>query len=261
MRKSSRNLLLLAVVTAVLGVAVYAELAREYRWLDARRLTDIRLSGVTSLAIDCRSCTTRRFERTATGWRMLEPYALPASSQAIAHLLAIARAPVRSWLTALDYDPARLGLQPAQITLQLNDTRIEVGNEDPIEHDRYVRVGSRLARVPDRFSARLFESAETELDRHLLAENPAVTGIVLNGASARTDLVHAWRTVVAAGVRRASADAAAGAVPVTVSLADGSSIHFGLIRAGNAYIARRDKPALDYVINEAQAQALLGKLK
>jgi hypothetical protein len=61
------------------------------------------------------------------------------------------------------YDLAKLGLDPPRITLQLNDLSIAFGDEDPIEHDRYVRIGDELLRVPDRFSARLLETPESEL--------------------------------------------------------------------------------------------------
>ena len=261
MRKSTRNLLALAAVTVLLGIGVYAELVREHRWLEAQRLTDIDPVTIKSLVVRCDSCTTRRFERTTSGWRMLEPYALPASPGAIAHLLSIARAPVHTWLSASDHDPDRLGLRPAQVTLQLDTTRIDIGNEDPIDHDRYVRVGQRLARVPDRFSARLFESAESELDRHLLPGNPDVASIEIDDAPARTDLAHVWKTVMATGVRAAQGTAPAQTIPITVNLHDGRSIRFRLLRAAKAYVVRRQQPPLDYLIDEIQAQTLLGKLK
>ena len=162
MRKSTRNVLLLAVAVAALGGAVYAELARE-RTLAAQPLTTLDPAGVRHLEIRCRDCQTRRFERDASGWRMLEPYARPANAESIAHLLAVASAPVRTRAKLADYDAAKLGLAPPQFTLTLDGITIEIGGEDPIEHDRYVRLGDELLRVPDRFSARLLESPESEL--------------------------------------------------------------------------------------------------
>ena len=162
MRKSSRNTLLLALAVAVLGGGVYAELERE-RTLGVQPLTTLDPAAVRRVEIRCRDCTTRRFERDAHGWRMLEPYAQPANAESIARLLAVARAPVRTRAKFADYDAAKLGLAPAQFTLTFDQTVIEIGNEDPIEHDRYVKLGAELLRVPDRFSARLLESAESEI--------------------------------------------------------------------------------------------------
>lgn len=94
---------------------------------------------------------------------MREPYDLPADAKAVARLLSVAHAPIRLRLERDTYDLAKLGLAPATITLQIDAEVIEFGDEDPIEHDRYARVGTELVRVPDRFSARLLESAESEL--------------------------------------------------------------------------------------------------
>jgi len=162
MRKSTRSVFFLALAVAVLGAGVWAELVRE-RALAMQPLTSLDPASVRLFEIRCRDCQTRRFERDASGWRMLEPFAQPANADAIARLLAVARAPVRTHAPLRDYDPAKLGLAPAQFTLTFDQTMIEIGNEDPIEHDRYVRRGDELLRVPDRFSARLLEAPESEI--------------------------------------------------------------------------------------------------
>ena len=162
MRKSTRNTLLLALAVGVLGGAVYAELQRE-RGLGPQPLTLLDPASVRRIEIRCRDCRTRRFEHDAAGWRMLEPYAQPANTESVERLLAVLRAPVRTRAKLADYDAAKLGLAPAQFTLQYDDVAIDIGNEDPIEHDRYVRLRDELLRVPDRFSARLLEAPESEL--------------------------------------------------------------------------------------------------
>lgn len=162
MRKSSRSILFLGAAVALLGAGVWAELARE-RALVPQPLTALDTAVVQRVEIRCRDCTTRRFERDGAGWRMLEPYAQPANAEAVARLLGVLNATVRTRAKLSEYDAAKLGLAPAQFTLKYNDLTIEIGNEDPIEHDRYVRVGAELLRVPDRFSARLLEAPESEL--------------------------------------------------------------------------------------------------
>jgi hypothetical protein len=163
MRKSSRSILFLVLIVLALGGAVYVQLQRE-RTLTLQPLTSIDLAAVRTIRIDCNSvCRSRRFERTASGWQMLEPYAEPANSEAVSHLLAVAHAPARVRLNLRDYDLRKLGLDPPLLTLRLDDTLIALGDDDPIEHDRYMRVGDALLRVPDRFSARLLEAPESEL--------------------------------------------------------------------------------------------------
>jgi hypothetical protein len=162
MRKTTRSILFLGLLTAVLATAVWAELARERSLLPAP-LAALDPAAVQRVEVQCTDCRTRRFERSADGWRMLEPYALPANPEAIARLIAVAQARPRMRLSLHDYDLRKLGLDPPQITLTLDTTVIAIGGEDSIEHDRYVHVGNELLRVPDRFSARLLEAPESEL--------------------------------------------------------------------------------------------------
>ena len=162
MRKSSRSLLILAVATIALGVAVYAELARE-RGLAPQPLTALDPAAVTHLEIHCQSCTTRVFERVDGAWHMRAPHDAPANPEAVARLLKVVRASVRTRAKLADYDAAKLGLDPPQFTVIADGTHIDIGGEDPIDHDRYVRIGDELLRVPDRFSARLLEAPESEL--------------------------------------------------------------------------------------------------
>lgn len=162
MRKSTRSLLILAVAAIALGAAVYAELVRE-RGLAPQPVTSLDPASVTHLEIHCRSCTTRVFERVDGVWWMKQPHDAKASAEAVTRLLAIVHASVRTRAAMAGYDAARLGLDPPQMTVIAGATRIDIGGEDPIDHDRYVRVGDELLRVPDRFSARLLESPESEL--------------------------------------------------------------------------------------------------
>jgi hypothetical protein len=162
MRRSTRNLLILAIAVAVLGVAVYAELARE-RGLAPPPVTALDPATVTHLEIRCQSCTTRVFERVDGAWHMRAPHDAAANPEAVSRLLAVLRVPVRTRAKMAGYDPAKLGLDPPQITVVADAVHIDIGGEDPIDHDRYVRLGDELLRVPDRFSARLLESPESEL--------------------------------------------------------------------------------------------------
>jgi hypothetical protein len=162
MRKTTRSMVFLGVLVALLGAAVYAELAHE-RTVAPAPLTALDPAAISHIEVRCNTCRTRRFERDGAGWRMLEPYASSADPDAIERLLAVARAPVRTRAPLRDYDLAKLGLAPPQFTLIFDRITIEIGDGDPIEHDRYVRIGDELLRVPDRFSARLLEAPESEL--------------------------------------------------------------------------------------------------
>jgi hypothetical protein len=159
-RRTRTNLFLLAMV-ALLGIAVVAELRREHA-IERDPLTKIDPDSIHSLAVTCLACVPRRFEKTDGHWMMREPFAQPADDKAVARLAAIVRAPVRYRRPAAEVDPAKLGLEPPEATLEVDGTVLKFGSTDAIHNDRYVEVEGTIALVPDRFSAFLFEKAESE---------------------------------------------------------------------------------------------------
>jgi hypothetical protein len=257
MRKSTRNILLLVVVVVALGVGMNFELTREEKFLPAP-LTSIDPIAAKSLDVRCADCPTRRFEHRAKGWWMLEPYPVRADDTAVSRLASVAKAPVRKKLDAGAYDLAKLGLDPPRITMNIDDVRIEFGDEDPIEHDRYARVGSGLFRVPDRFGARLLESPETEIDRHVIDADAVVVEVSVDGKAPRADLAAAWKNLIAAQMQPAGEDNA-NSVSAAIEFADGTKLQFSIHRENEHYVVRRGDIHLDYLVVESQAQALLGK--
>jgi hypothetical protein len=255
MRKTTRNTFLLAVAVIALSAGVYAELRRE-EGMRPTPLTTLEPQNVKTLTIHCTDCRERRFEHRANGWWMTQPYPLRADAAVVSRLLAIAGAPIRKTLDAKDYDVAKLGLDPPTVTLQLDDVTLEFGGEEPIEHDRYVRVAGKLVRVPDRFGARLMESPEVEIDRHLIDTDATVVEVSIDGAAPRADLAKSWKDAAALQMQPGAAH---DGINVVVELADATKMQFSIHRDNDHYFVNRGDIALDYVIGEAQAQALLGK--
>lgn len=161
MKRRDRNLLLLSAALVALGIAVHLQLRHE-RAQAFDPLTTIDITAVRRVGVECRGCVTRGYEKVDGRWRMLEPRAGAADPEAVARLLAIARAPVRHRHATGELDPARVGLAPPQATLRLDDRVITFGTTDAINGDRYAAVDGAIALVPDRFSAHLFAAPESE---------------------------------------------------------------------------------------------------
>ncbi|MCW5577414.1 MAG: DUF4340 domain-containing protein [Dokdonella sp.] len=172
MRRRLRAPLLLLALCIGLGVLVQLQLRHE-RAAAHEPLTDIDPAGVHRFAVECRGCTPRRFERVAGHWQMRAPHDAPADEAAVARLLAIATAPVLRRHAAGALDPARIGLQPPQALLRLDDRELRFGATDAIDGDRYVDTGTAIVLVPEQYTALLFEPAEREIAR--AASTPAAT--------------------------------------------------------------------------------------
>lgn len=162
MKRRTRSFAMLAGACAVLGAAVWLQVQRE-RTLARDPLTTIDLAAVRTLRVDCRGCAPRRFERVDGHWQMREPRDVRADEAAVERLLAIATAPVRFRHARGSLDAAKIGLDPPQAVLTLDERALRFGATDAIDGDRYVDTGEAIALVPDRFSALLFEPAEREI--------------------------------------------------------------------------------------------------
>jgi hypothetical protein len=151
---------MLAIV-ALLGVAVFAEMRRE-RALERDPLTTMNPDAIRSLAITCQGCPSRRFQKINGHWMMLEPESKLADDKVVERLTYIVRAPVRYRRPASELDAVKLGLEPPVATLEVDGTVLKFGTTDAIHNDRYVEVGGTIALVPDRFSALLFATPESD---------------------------------------------------------------------------------------------------
>jgi hypothetical protein len=162
MRGRTRTNLFLLATVALLGVAVFAEFRREHA-LERDPLTTIDPATIRSLAVTCLSCTARRFEKENGHWLMRMPKAQAANDAAVTRLASIVRAPVRYRRPTAEIVPAKLGLDPPLATLEVDGALLKFGSTDAIRNDRYVEYGGTVALVPDRFSALLFATPESEL--------------------------------------------------------------------------------------------------
>lgn len=259
MRRRTRQLLVAATAAVALAAAVFLQIRHERAGLP-QPLTRIDTASVSTVGVRCRGCVTRRFEKTAAGWQMREPYALPADDAAVEGLLAIAAIPVRTWYADGALDPSRLGLDPPLIELQLDAHRIAIGTTDAIDSDRYLGVDGRIARAPDRFSPRLLTVPEAELDRHLAPRASVLSAVeLIAGTEHRGGDVEAWRQAQALRVDapQAGIDASTAPMQVLLHTADGETIVYRLLRRGDTYLALRDAPALIYVLDAATMAAVL----
>lgn len=260
MRRQTRATLLLGLAVLALGAAAAWQVRREAGDDRPRLLADLDPAAVQTLSVRTAEGPRRRFERTAQGWRMREPYDLPAEPEAVERLLALAAAPLRKRLQGADLDLRKLGLAPPQATVDYAGAAVqhlEFGATDAIRGERYVRRGDEVWLLPDRFSAWLFAPAENELDRRVAADFPAV-GLRLDGAE-RADLLPAWQATAASRVLAAAeAPAPTGELHhVEMRAADGAVRAMTLWRGEGGYCVLRHDPDLVYVYDEIAAQALL----
>ncbi|HUH30816.1 MAG TPA: hypothetical protein VLZ55_05570 [Rhodanobacter sp.] len=145
-------------VGVFLAVLVLLALAA-WQWQhDARNATGSVLTlapeRITHIALTIGATPAMHYAKRDGHWWRVDGTPVPADDGRLAELANTAAAPVMSWRAASDFDPAKIGLHPPQAILSLDGQTLEFGATVVTGAQRYVRVGQRMALVPERFSPR-----------------------------------------------------------------------------------------------------------
>lgn len=163
MLTQKRNILLLLLVPLLLLIL----------WLEPgikppvpQPLTSLHSNQVNLIAISDLSGRSMELERNKDRWVMRQPKQGAANSGRIEQLLGITQTFSHSHFPARNAKLSEFGLQPAQITLQLNGVRLLFGNNDPVYQRRYVKIGDMVHLIDDGFQHHLL----AEADQFLVSE-------------------------------------------------------------------------------------------
>lgn len=272
-RRLLLNLVLLIAVAALIAV-VYFEPGIEAPETPAA-LTTLDRAAVTRIRVE-RADDALELERRGEQWWVLGEPELPADPLQVDNLLRMTAATPRRSYATTELDLKQLGLDPAPVTVRFDDTAIAVGGTDPLEGLRYVQVGGRVALIPDEYHNTL-QGKRTQLaSRRLLPEGADVIALALPerrlrqrddggwdidpplegiSADAAQKLVQAWQHASALWV--SAYTPAEGAAPVSVELADGTTIAFELRRGDRGVELARADLQLQYHLPEVTANSLL----
>lgn len=253
MDRQKRNTWILVGVVVILGLAAVAEQVREQRTAP-KPLLGASLRDVNTIALDCPGCPPRRFERVQGAWQMTQPYDAPADPAAIARMLELPRAPVAMRYPVEHFELAKIGLDTPTLVAQLGPYRFEFGGIDALNNLRYVRIGSTVALLADKFSGTLMATPESLLDKRPFAHLRDIAGVAQDGREWSAERVAALPGIVAqAVVERPPADAA-GAIEVRYGR--DRATRYSLERDGNRWLLRHAGEPLAFVLGDAESAAL-----
>lgn len=241
---------------------------------DIAPLTDLDSNRVEHIRI-VRSDGSVSLERRGDGWWVSGDMPIPADQTQVNRLLQLTSLkPERSYPDT-ELDPAKLDLEPPLATLHFDDTELQFGDTDPLDHLRYVRVGDRISLIPDSVQNILQGTRTQFASRKLLPNKDEIVGITLPdlklskpkdgtwliepeperiSADAAPKLVNAWTTTSALWVRPYKPSQ--NSKPVRIDFADGSHIDFELRQNDRETVLARPDLALEYNLTEVSAKEL-----
>ena len=106
--------------------------------------------------------------RDGDDWRIEEPLQAPAHPDRVTMMLQLLRAPVRARYAVEDVELARFGLDEPALTVRVNEHVLILGDGEPVQRRRYVRLGDEVLLVDDIVFHQFNRRAEVLVDNRLL---------------------------------------------------------------------------------------------
>jgi len=156
-RAVRRQLWLLIAVVAVLTAAWWQ--LRNDQQNAPGTLLSIKPDAITHVDLQVGQAPAEHYvKRDEHWWRVDQTTSTRADDLRLGELVRIAAAPVEHWTPADSYDPAKIGLTPAQAKLDLNGQTLLFGGMTAIGENAYVQVGQRIGIVSLRYMPRSAQS-------------------------------------------------------------------------------------------------------
>lgn len=275
MHRGRLNLVLLGVAAA-LAVAVYFSQEKEKQ---GPPLTALKPDQVTRIAIGHPDSPAIRLEKSGDRWALVAPVKADVDALELSGLIGLADRQTQETLDPAAVSLVELGLEPPQYTLTLNDTAIAFGTLEPLQFQRYVKVGDAISLIEDPPSTALDKDYHDLVARALFADGAQIRQIKLpqltlargaDGAwtltpadpAATTDrmqkLADGWKNARSMWNEMAQ-DAALRpkGEPVAVTLADGNTVNFLVTEREPQFKLLRPDLGIRYVLSKALTAELL----
>lgn len=158
------NLLLLVVAILLIWLMTESRLDSPVTVITNKLVAD----NVTDIRIERQGQTTIHLQKK-TLWQLTSPALARASQTRINLLLSLLDQPVRQHIALTDKTQlAEFGLQEAEHTLILNESRFAFGNTEPLSGYRYILHDGQIYLLQDDISPLLGASASSFVDNRLL---------------------------------------------------------------------------------------------
>jgi len=272
------NLILLLIVLILITVVVIEPGTSPAP--TAVLLTDLKNSAVNKIKITRKDKDSIELEKRSNQWQMLAPYVLAANNYKLESLMKLLETETAAQYDISQLDPARYDLLNPAVSIRFNDSlQIDFGNLEPLQRQRYVRIGQQLHLIPDYYYYQLIGSTTDYLDHALITEGkkiirielPDLTLALTDGkwtlspenenysADAYTDLLNEWQHAHAIELRPLLKNKKSTGQQVRIFLqGDDAPIKYNLYKTDDDFVLSRGDKNIDYVMATDKADALLG---
>ena len=192
----ARNLLNLALVAVVVMLALLAYFKPGLQTEPAPRplTTLVGPDQVSTIHIERITRDPLSFIKREARWYLLNgEQELPASGFQLQALLRLLEARSTSQYAADTVDLEALGLEPAQVTVKINDVEILLGNTEPLGNRRYALVHKTVHLIEDRYQHLVNAGWTNFIERKLLPAGRIIRTLLLPDMNLTSTDTNQWQ--------------------------------------------------------------------
>ena len=177
----SRRWLINCLLIALIGISIYA--GNRYQatsgFSSLNSISSLKPQDIHTVVIETPDNNPVVLRNTGNQWLFEKPVQWPADNTTVERLISIVQSKSDSRLPADEIELATLGLDSPQVTLILNDTRIEFGTTNNIGQRRYVKIAATVYLLPDLHLHFITQGLIGLIDRRLLPRSVSLKSLQL----------------------------------------------------------------------------------
>jgi hypothetical protein len=178
----SRHWLINYLLIALIGIFIYA--GNRYQATSGlppvNSISSLKPQDIHTVIIETPNDRQQVVLRNAGNqWLFEKPVQWPADNTTVERLISIVQSESDSRLPAGEIELATLGLDSPQVSLILNDTRIEFGTTNNIGQRRYVKIAATVYLLPDLHLHFITQGLIGLIDRRLLPRSVSLKSLKL----------------------------------------------------------------------------------
>lgn len=179
MKRQQLNLVLLGAAVA-LGAAVYFTQGKDAAKKNPP-LTALKPDALTHVVLSHPKAPDIVLDKKDGHWVLSAPVQVAADPFEINTLLNLSTAEVHSSVDPKDVKLADLGLDPPGFSLTLNDQKLDFGNVQPYNFQRYVEAGGKIDLIDDPPASALDADYSELVSKSLLPEGAQIASVQVPG--------------------------------------------------------------------------------
>lgn len=178
---NSRKLLNLGLLVLVvgLGVIVMSDFTDKTSIAEPKKLSDLDPADINQISISLESDKPIELKRVNDNWRMIKPIEIAANEVQVFSLLSLLNTISYGKYKVAEADLAKYGLKPPTLTIEFNQNRFAIGDENPVNHRRYVLFNDNIHLIQDHYSNIAKSAPSGLINLTLIPKNSKITSLQL----------------------------------------------------------------------------------